>query len=351
MYKHLVNLCGGVPVFVDTYPDFRVTAERLRPHVTSKTKMILLNTPANPTGALLPSEELPKIAALAAEKDVLLLSDEIYDCFVYEGEAASIGAFYPKTLVMGGFSKSHAMTGWRLGYVAGPVRHYSRDGETAAVFLCLRAVLCAVRRSRCNGRGHHAFRGRLPQAARPHLQRPARRRLRGREARRRVLYLPQGPLGQRPASSSPRRSATNCSSSRARSSPRRDTHFRISYAASEETIEKGIDVLRKVIQQGPPALSVRTIRRSANEPPPRGSLRFRGLSSLERPSETPDVGLAVSVDRAQRRAPGEVDPRRSGAKRRPDGARQAGAWGTPFSCRHWQADRALGRLTIFMPER
>jgi aspartate aminotransferase/aminotransferase len=120
MYKHLVNLSGGKPVFVDTYPDFKLTAERLREHVTDRTKLILLNTPANPTGALVDNAELPKIAELAGERDLLVISDEIYDSFAYDGRVKSIGALYPKTLVMGGFSKSHAMTGWRLGYVTGP---------------------------------------------------------------------------------------------------------------------------------------------------------------------------------------------------------------------------------------
>lgn len=120
MYKHLVNLCDGVPVFVNTYPDFRVTAERIEPLITPRTRMLLLNNPANPTGALAPTEELEKIAALAKKHNLLVISDEIYDFFTYGQPPKSIASMYPNTILMGGFSKSHAMTGWRLGYAAGP---------------------------------------------------------------------------------------------------------------------------------------------------------------------------------------------------------------------------------------
>ena len=120
MYKHLVSLTGGVPVYVDTYPDFVVTADRLREAVTDRTRLVLLNNPANPTGTVIPADEIDRIVELAREKDLLLFSDEIYDGFVYDMEYRSPAAGWAKTLLAGGFSKSHAMTGWRLGYLAGP---------------------------------------------------------------------------------------------------------------------------------------------------------------------------------------------------------------------------------------
>lgn len=120
MYKHLVNLVGGVPVFVDTYPDFRMTAERIEKHLSPKTKMIALNTPANPTGVTLSEEEVAKIAGLLTSKEIVVLSDEIYNQFIYDSAQASIGRYHPLTLTMGGFSKTYGMTGWRLGYTAGP---------------------------------------------------------------------------------------------------------------------------------------------------------------------------------------------------------------------------------------
>lgn len=120
IYKHLVNFCGGKSVFVDTYPDFKLTAERIQPHITNKTKLIVINSPANPTGVMSEPLELKDIAELAKRHNLLLISDEIYHDYNYNNEFESIGKYYDKTLVLDGFSKSFAMTGWRLGYAAGP---------------------------------------------------------------------------------------------------------------------------------------------------------------------------------------------------------------------------------------
>ncbi len=120
MYKHLVNVMGGVPVYYDTYPDFHLRREALEGKVSAKTKILILNSPSNPTGVLFGREELHMAADFAKAHDLLILSDEIYDAFVYEKEYVSVGSLYPKTLTLNGFSKSHAMTGWRLGYAAGP---------------------------------------------------------------------------------------------------------------------------------------------------------------------------------------------------------------------------------------
>ena len=118
MYKHLVNLLGGKCVFVDSYPDFELPVERIAEAITDKTKMIILNSPCNPTGKVYSTEQVKAMAEVAAEKDVLVMTDEIYEKFCYDGECPSIAKYYEKSLVLHGFSKSHAMTGWRLGYVA-----------------------------------------------------------------------------------------------------------------------------------------------------------------------------------------------------------------------------------------
>jgi aspartate aminotransferase/aminotransferase len=118
MYKHLVNLLGGKPVFIDTYPDFKLPVERIRDAITDRTKMIIVNSPANPTGAVYSERQLKALAEIAAEKDILVLSDEIYEQFCYDGQCPSITHYYEKTLLLKGFSKAYAMTGWRLGYAA-----------------------------------------------------------------------------------------------------------------------------------------------------------------------------------------------------------------------------------------
>ncbi|KPK44803.1 MAG: aspartate aminotransferase [Phycisphaerae bacterium SG8_4] len=118
MYKHLVNLLGGKCVFVDSYPDFELPVQRIAEAITDKTKMIILNSPCNPTGKVYSAQQVQAMAEIAREKDVLVMTDEIYERFCYDGECPSIAKYYEKSLVMQGFSKSHAMTGWRLGYVA-----------------------------------------------------------------------------------------------------------------------------------------------------------------------------------------------------------------------------------------
>ncbi len=120
IYKHVVNLLGGKCVFVDSYPDFKLPVERIAGAITDKTKMIILNSPCNPTGVVYTEDEIKALAQVATERDVLILTDEIYEQFCYDGPCTSIGKYHEKVLVMRGFSKSYAMTGWRLAYVAAP---------------------------------------------------------------------------------------------------------------------------------------------------------------------------------------------------------------------------------------
>jgi aspartate/methionine/tyrosine aminotransferase len=121
MYEYQVLLMGGTPVFVDTYPDFRLREEELVRKLSKKTKFIIVNSPNNPAGAVYPEEDLKMVARVARERDLLVLSDDIYDNFVFDRPACPcLGQLYEKTITFGGFSKGWAMTGWRLGYVAGP---------------------------------------------------------------------------------------------------------------------------------------------------------------------------------------------------------------------------------------
>jgi aspartate aminotransferase len=120
VYKHLATLAGGKPIAVDTYPDFRVDLDKVRAAMTDRTKVILCNSPANPTGTVLSEDDLRGLAELAAERDVVLISDEIYRTFCYDAPFVSPARFNERTLVIDGFSKSHSMTGLRLGYAHGP---------------------------------------------------------------------------------------------------------------------------------------------------------------------------------------------------------------------------------------
>ncbi len=118
IYKHIINMLGGKCVFVDSYPNFELPVAKIAAAITDKTKMIIVNSPCNPTGMVYSQKQLEHLAKVAAQNDILVMTDEIYDKFSYDGPCPSIANCYPNCLVMKGFSKSCAMTGWRMGYVA-----------------------------------------------------------------------------------------------------------------------------------------------------------------------------------------------------------------------------------------
>ncbi|MFA6347496.1 MAG: aminotransferase class I/II-fold pyridoxal phosphate-dependent enzyme, partial [Dehalococcoidales bacterium] len=122
-YPACVHLAGGVPVSIPTYEenDFEISASDIEARITAKTKAILLGYPANPTGAVMPHDKLQKIAELARKHDILMIVDEIYSQLIYGAEHTCIAALpgmQEHTVLLNGFSKSFAMTGWRIGYAA-----------------------------------------------------------------------------------------------------------------------------------------------------------------------------------------------------------------------------------------
>lgn len=132
MYKHLVTLAGATAVYIDTYPDFQLTPERVEKHITPRTKMLLFNSPSNPTGVVATDAVCRQMTQLAEKHNFLVLTDEIYDEFCYEKvdrkmadgtvqkKCPSPAAHSKNLLLMRGFSKTYGMTGWRLGYAVGP---------------------------------------------------------------------------------------------------------------------------------------------------------------------------------------------------------------------------------------
>ncbi|WP_297469612.1 pyridoxal phosphate-dependent aminotransferase [Thermococcus sp.] len=125
-YAPAVILAGGKPVEVPTYEEneFRLSVDDLEKHLTDKTRALIINTPNNPTGAVLTRKDLEEIADFAVEHDLIVLSDEVYEHFVYDGvknhSIASLDGMFGRTITINGFSKTFAMTGWRLGFVAAP---------------------------------------------------------------------------------------------------------------------------------------------------------------------------------------------------------------------------------------
>lgn len=121
IYESMINYSGGVPVpmKLEESKNFNANIEELKKLITNKTKMIIVNSPNNPCGSVTSVEDLEQIAKLAIENDIVVLSDEIYKEMYYEGEHYSISRFEgmrERTIILDGFSKSYAMTGWRLGY-------------------------------------------------------------------------------------------------------------------------------------------------------------------------------------------------------------------------------------------
>jgi len=125
-YKPCVIMAGGIPVSVPTNPEngFRVTASDIESRITNKTKAILISYPNNPTGAILEQNDIEAIAAVLLDREIVVISDEIYAELTYGDSPhisiASMPEMAAKTIVLNGFSKAFAMTGWRLGYACGP---------------------------------------------------------------------------------------------------------------------------------------------------------------------------------------------------------------------------------------
>lgn len=127
-YPEMVKLAAGVPVIIDTDAknNYKITPDQLRQACTPKTRLFVLNSPSNPTGFVYTPEEIKALAEVVVEKDILVVSDEIYEKILYDdAKHVSIGSFNPeifaRTIISNGFAKGYSMTGWRIGYLAGPV--------------------------------------------------------------------------------------------------------------------------------------------------------------------------------------------------------------------------------------
>ena len=245
-YEALVRIMGGSPVFVDTYPDFRIDVQRVAAAITPRTKMILLNSPSNPTGALATAEEVQQLADLAEKHQIVLLSDEIYREFCYDEPLTSPARFNPQTLVVDGFSKSHGVTGWRLGFAHGPsdiidkmtmmqqytfvcAPHPLQWAALAALDTDMSAEVDMFRQRRqivVDGLRAAGYQVAQPGGAFyvfPRAPWGTASEFVDRALQRELLIIPGKIFSQH------------------------DTHFRISYAADVDTIEQGLDVLRDLV--------------------------------------------------------------------------------------------------------
>ena len=245
MYPSLVKMAGGQPILIDTNPDFRIDLAKVESAITPRTKLILFNSPANPTGVTPSKEETFVLAELAKERGIALLSDEIYSQFVYSERYESPAEVNPMVIVIDGFSKSHAMTGWRVGWVHGPsavietmikMQQFSfvcapqpaQWAGLAALDVDISGYRDDYRRKRdmlIEGlRGYYDF---VEPSGAFYLFPKAPNEMKGSEfvtkaIENNLLIIPGSVFSQH------------------------DTHFRISYAAPDATIQRGIEVLRKL---------------------------------------------------------------------------------------------------------
>ncbi len=247
MYSHLTTLAGGTTVKIDTYPDFRIDLDRVRDAMTPRTKAILFNSPANPSGAVATAAEVEGLAKLAAEKNVPLISDEIYKTFCYDRPFVSPAKWNSQTIVIDGFSKSHSMTGWRIGWAHGP-EHVIRQMLKLQQF----TFVCAPHPVQYAGlvAWDHDVSDRVAQykSKRDYMIRQLEDDYEicgGEGAFYLFLKAPWGTGAEFVAEAI----RQNLLIIPGNIFSRVDTHIRISYAAEQRTLERGCEVLRTLARQ------------------------------------------------------------------------------------------------------
>ena len=244
MYPHLVRLAGGVPVFIDTYPDFALDVDRVRAALSPRTKVIIVNSPANPTGRVAPTSEMRALAELAAKHGILLISDEIYRLFCYDEPFVSPAAFNEDVLVIDGFSKSHGMTGWRLGFAHGPRRLLDEMNKLQQfTFICAPSMvqyagltaLDVAMDDHIDAYRHKRDLIHAGIASKYEVARPGG-----------AFYLfPKAPVGGGMAFVE-KAIANGLLIIPGNVFSRHDTHFRLSFAADERTLARGVEMLRRL---------------------------------------------------------------------------------------------------------
>ena len=251
MYKHLLTMAGGRANIVDSYPDFRFHPDRVRKAITPRTKLLILNSPSNPTGVVMTQDEVKAAVNIAKEHDLLIISDEIYEPFLYSSEPRTLNPepsldspakLYDKTLILRGFSKSHAMTGWRLGYAAGPEPIISQMTKLQQyTFVCAPSAFQYAALKAMDIPMHDAV------AAYRRKRDIAFEML----SRKFEVVKPQGAFyifPRAPQNTTASDFVTKAIDNNVLIIPgnvfsERDTHFRISYATTDERLQKGCQIL------------------------------------------------------------------------------------------------------------
>jgi len=249
MYKHLLTLAGGKAVMVDSYPDFRFRAERVEKAITPNSKLLILNSPSNTTGVVMSDTEVKAAIEIARRHDLLLISDEIYEPFLYGKDAqGDVGGLpspmktYDKTILLRGFSKSHAMTGWRLGYAAGPEPIISQMTKLQQyTYVCAPSAMqyAALKAMDVPMKGAvDAYRTKRDIAFST-----LSKKFEVVEPTGAFYIFPKAPAGISATDFVAKAIANNVLVIPGNVFSERDTHFRISYATTDERLKQGCEIL------------------------------------------------------------------------------------------------------------
>lgn len=242
-YRHMITMAGAVPVPVDSYPSFRFDPARVEAAITPRTRLLILNTPANPTGVMMTEDDVHAAAHLARRHNLTVISDEIYDPFFYVPRVTSLAKLWERTILLRGFSKSHAMTGWRLGYAVGPEPVIQAMAKLQQyTFVCAPSPLqvAAVAALDIDMTGHvSAYRVKRDLAY-------------SLLSRKFEVVRPEGAFYIFPRITPRWKNATELATAAIQRNvliipggvfSARDTHFRISYAVPDDQIRAGCDIL------------------------------------------------------------------------------------------------------------
>lgn len=243
-YPHMVTLAGGTSVFLDTYPDFRLDPAKLDAAITPKTKVVLLASPGNPTGVVLEPDGLRAIAEVCRRRGVLLISDEIYRAFHFDGTPRSAAEFDPDVLVVEGFGKTYGVTGWRLGFAHGPAAIIEEMTKLQQfTYVCAPSALQAgaIAAMDFDVSGIVAD----YRAKRDAIVAGLGERFEFAKSGGAFYLFPKAPwgTGSEFVAAAIRENLLVIPGS---TFSKRDTHFRISFAASDETLSKGIAILNRL---------------------------------------------------------------------------------------------------------
>lgn len=242
-YRDVAKLLNAVPKFYDVHPDFSLKLDKIQAQITPKTRAILINTPSNPTGYAFSAADMNGVVELAKKHDLWIISDEIYDAFAYDAPHQTCFGKYEKTILLGGFSKSHGIPGWRCGYAMGPkaiigemmkcqqytfvcVPSITQFALAAGYDSDIAPIVAAYKEKRdfiYNGLKDH-YEVNKPGGA--------------------FYIYPMLPAGLSGQQFVEKCIANNLLLVPGNVFSNRDTHFRISFAAPMERLQKGIDVLK-----------------------------------------------------------------------------------------------------------